>query len=854
MSTQKMKKNSLTFKIAKTPFSRFGKALLFLSVAVLMTALITAPCMARQNDPLPSEAMAAIAKSISKDLPATYNIEKVGDGYAVENRSHKMKMSFSHDEIRFCKMNTDDSYALTLTGIGYDTLETPPPAEIKALGNRIEFRRGDNLTEWYLNTPLGLEQGFTLDSPPGNPAGDSHARLELTLQGSLDAVLLDDRTLAFKNSAGKTVTRYAGLYVFDADKKSLPARLQMRNDKLIICFDDSHARYPVTVDPWIQQVKLTAGDAAASDYFGCSVAVSGDTAVVGASHDDDAGDYSGSAYVFERDNGTDNWGLAAKLTADDAAAWDFFGCSVAVSGDTAVVGARYGDDDDGDDSGSAYVFKRDHGGDDNWGQAAKLTADNATALPAAGAHLLESFGWSVAVSGDTAVVGAHGNDHGGSDSGSAYVFVKPAGGWIDMTQTAKLTADDAAAHDRFGRSVSVSGDTAVVGTSGGDSSDSAYVFVKPADGWIDMTQTAKLTAADAAADDNFGSSVAVSGDTAVVGAYDDDDGGHRSGSAYVFEKGTEWTNGNGNQTAKLTATDAAAYGFFGWSVSVSGDTAVVGAFGDSGSAYVFVKPAGGWIDMTQTAKLTADDAAADDNFGSSVAVSGDTAVVGAYLDDDGGSDSGSAYVFAIPTTEGDLDIVDSSAPCGGSVSVPVRIQNAPNMVNALGFEVTYDSAMLTYTGFEKGPLSVNFADPAGDFDVNPYSPGAIRIGGYRSFDGIAPGAGGVLVYLKFNIAVVCVSSVLEIAALTDDIGSWTATSGSFTPGSVTVCDGDVNGDGDITPADALCVFEKYMTICKTSCGIECEDLCGDVNGDGETTPADALCIFNKYLGKTSCLD
>jgi hypothetical protein len=213
------------------------------------------------------------------------------------------------------------------------------------------------------------------------------------------------------------------------------------------------------------------------------------------------------------------------------------------------------------------------------------------------------------------------------------------------------------------------------------------------------------------------------------------------------------------------------------------------------------------------------------------------------------------YVFAMPTADdGDLNIVDSSAPCGGSVSVPVRIQNAPNTVNALGFEVTYDSAMLTYTGFKKGPLAVNFADPVGDFDVNPYSPGAIRIGGYHFLDGIAPGAGGVLVYLKFDIAAECDSSVLEIAALTDDIGSWTATSGSFTPGSVTVCDGDVNDDGDITPADALCVFEKYMTICPTSCGIECDDICGDVNCDGETTPADALCIFNKYLGKACCLD
>ncbi|MDM8539805.1 cohesin domain-containing protein [Desulfococcaceae bacterium HSG9] len=298
-------------------------------------------------------------------------------------------------------------------------------------------------------------------------------------------------------------------------------------------------------------------------------------------------------------------------------------------------------------------------------------------------------------------------------------------------------------------------------------------------------------------------------------------------------------------------------------MAVSGDTAVVGAHlndddgPDSGSAYIFRRSGAVW---SQEAKLTAGELAFYDRFGCSVAVSGDTAVVGADGEWSGGggfgTPAGSAYVFVIPTAggTGDLDIVDSSAPCGGSVSVPVRIQDAPNMVNALGFEVTYDPAILTYTGFVKGTLVDNFDDPVGDFDVNPYSSGAIRIGGYRSLDGIASGAGGVLVYLKFDIAAVCDSSVLEIAALTDDIGSWTATSGRFTPGSVTVCDGDVNGDGDITPADALCAFEKYMTICPTSCGIKCADVCGDVNGDGDTTPADALCIFNKYLGKPSCLD
>ena len=381
--------------------------------------------------------------------------------------------------------------------------------------------------------------------------------------------------------------------------------------------------------PTDQQAKLTAGDAASDDQFGFSVAVSGETAVVGAFGDDDGGASSGSAYVFVRSGAA--WTQQAKLTADDAAASNFFGSSVAVSGETAVVGA-FGDGDAGSFSGSAYVFVRSGAA---WTQQAKLTASDAAAF--------DQFGFSVAVSGETAVVGAFFDDDGGSDSGSAYVFVRSGAAW---TQQAKLTASDAAEGDNFGRSVAVSGETAVVGASANDdagsNSGSAYVFVRSGAAW---TQQAKLTASDAAEGDNFGRSVAVSGETAVVGASANDDAGSNSGSAYVFVRsGAAWT-----QQAKLTASDAAEGDNFGTSVAVSGETAVVGANANddagstSGSAYVFVRSGTAW---TQQAKLTADDNAEGDNFGISVAVSGETAVVGAHLDDDGGSNSGSAYVYA----------------------------------------------------------------------------------------------------------------------------------------------------------------------------------------------------------------
>ncbi len=373
-----------------------------------------------------------------------------------------------------------------------------------------------------------------------------------------------------------------------------------------------------------EDAKLTALDGAADDEFGRSVSVSGDTAVVGAPYDDND---EGSAYVFVRSGSS--WSEEAKLTASDGAEGDWFGGSVSVSGDTILVGARL-DDDNGNWSGSAYVFVRNGS---SWSQQAKLTALDGAAN--------DLFGWSVSVSNDTAVVGAHGDD----DKGSAYVFVRNGSSW---SEEAKLTASDGAPVDQFGFSVSVSGDTAIVGAwydevGGNDDQGSAYVFARNGSSW---SQEAKLTASDAAVDDEFGRSVSVSGETAVVGAWHDEDNGYRSGSAYVFVRsGSSWS-----EEAKLTASDGAQGDFFGVSVSVSGDTTVVGAYGDddrgsiSGSAYVFVRSGSSW---SEQAKLTASDGAANDLLGHSVSVRGGTAVVGANGDDDKGSRSGSAYVFVL---------------------------------------------------------------------------------------------------------------------------------------------------------------------------------------------------------------
>ena len=258
----------------------------------------------------------------------------------------------------------------------------------------------------------------------------------------------------------------------------------------------------------------------------------------------------------------------------------------------------------------------------------------------------DNFGWSVSISGDYAIVGAQYEDDKGSNAGAAYVFVRSGTTW---TQQAKLTASDGAANDYFGYSVAISGDYAIVGAyledDKGVNAGAAYVFVRSGTTW---TQQAKLLASDGETGDVFGQSVSISGVTALIGASGDDDKGSSAGAAYVFVRsGTAWT-----QQAKLTASDGAASDKLAYSsVSISGDYAVAGAYGeddkggDAGAAYVFKRNGTSW---SQQAKLTASDGAANDYFGISIAISGNYIVAGAYGEDDKGSNAGAAYFFEAP--------------------------------------------------------------------------------------------------------------------------------------------------------------------------------------------------------------
>ena len=623
------------------PRWRWGRAVVLAVVALLAVAGQAVVARLVPADRIPAQATAGGTRGTwpaglrevadAAIAAAAYHFAPGADGtWAATTPAQGLRTSFGPTGPALSPLAGGWDLHMALARIGRPgALAEVEAAEVVGSAQGVEYRRGPALTEWYRNEARGLEQGFTVAAAPAG--GHGPLVLELDTSGLAIALSPDGSEVTASTADATAVLRYSGLEVTDATGRRLPARLGVEGQAVQLLVDDTGAPYPLTVDPWFQQAKLTAPDGAAAGELGYSVAVSGDTAVVGAIE----GAGNGSAYVFLRSGGT--WAFQQKLTDPDGASEDWFGISVAVSGDTAVVGDRP------NNAGAAFVFLRSGG---IWTLQQKLTApDGAT-----GDH----FGTSVAVSGDTAVVGAYEDDiDANAVAGSAYVFLRSGGAW---TLQQKLTAPDGAAYDSFGRSVAVSGDTAVIGAHFDDvganaNAGSAYVFLRSGGTWA-LPQ--KLTAPDGAADDQFGISVAVSGDTAMVGAWLDDIGANAgAGSAYVFlRSGGTWA-----LQQKLTAPDGATGDVLGWSVAISGDTAVAGAYLDdvgtndnAGSAYVFLRSGGTWA-LPQ--KLTAPDGATNDNFGISVAISGDSAVVGAYLDDVGANaNAGSAYVFEVPFPAG----------------------------------------------------------------------------------------------------------------------------------------------------------------------------------------------------------
>jgi len=431
---------------------------------------------------------------------------------------------------------------------------------------------------------------------------------------------------------------------------------------------------------WTLRAELTASDGAGGDYLGRAVSLDADTVVVGAAGSDVGGESQGAAYVFVRSG--DTWTQQAKLTAPDGAAGDEFGFAAAISGDTIVVGARFAVIDGINGHGAAYVFVRSG---ETWVQQAKLAADDGAAY--------DEAGFSVAIDADTVLVGA---PFANASQGKAYVFTRTGTDWAPQ---ATLAADDGAASDRFGLSLKVAGDTAIVGSpsaaiGANGYQGAAYVFARDAGAWSLET---KLTASDGAAFDEFGISVALDADTAVVGAHYADVVFSGQGAAYAFVRdGGTWT-----QQGKLVADDAFFGDEFGFSVAVSGDTAAVGSlFADAGGtenegeAYIFSRAAGAW---SEAAKLFPDTATMGGEFGIGVAIEGTTAVVGAESAPVDGEFRGAAYVFSsasatpVPAADVSPGALSFSLAPGSSGAQTITIANVGDAGSTLAFSI-YEAA------------------------------------------------------------------------------------------------------------------------------------------------------------------
>lgn len=713
---------------AKVKLTRRAVAVLASFVAVWLTAV---PLIASSDVKRASVDVSRVPEGLStsdwSSIRAIYELNRhaanqIDDGYQTWNPGQQWRTRF--DGRGF--LTTPDSggwtWGLELVSYGRGAAHRSvvTPGCVIANGPRVEYEWDDTLTEWYVNDQRGLEHGYTVSRRPED--GADLVQITLSIRGDLHPQISGNgRDITFIDSTGTAAITYNGLTVFDATGTTLPAKFEIAPTAQVsglemqafsIVLDDSNAIYPITIDPIAQQAYIKASNTEAGDQFGYPVAVSGDTVVVGAvledsnatgvngNQADNSAPSSGAAYVFVRNGGV--WSQQAYLKASNTQASDYFGFSAAVSGDTVIIGATGEDsnavgvsgnqsDNSASNAGAVYVFTRSG---TTWNQQAYLKASNTGAQ--------DHFGISVAVSGDLVVVGAYWEDssamgvngnqanNGTQDSGAAYIFVRTGGVW---SQQAYLKASNTGAGDFFGQSVAVSDDTVVVGANfeasnatgvnGNQANNSAltsgaaYVFVRNSGVW---NQQAYLKASNTGVGDRFGSWVSVSGDTLVVGAYLEDSGAtgvngnqgdnsaEDSGAAYVFVR----SGGVWGQQAYLKASNTEAFDEFGVSVGVSVDTVVVGArfensyatgvngdqsnnsAGASGAAYVFVCSGGVW---SQQAYLKASNTGVGDFFGNSVGVSADTIVVGADLEnsnaigvngdqaDNSAMDSGAAYVF-----------------------------------------------------------------------------------------------------------------------------------------------------------------------------------------------------------------
>jgi hypothetical protein len=386
--------------------------------------------------------------------------------------------------------------------------------------------------------------------------------------------------------------------------------------------------------------ELVSDDLSEGNWFGFSVAVDGETAVVGARWGDGGTEATGTAYIYERNHGGDNaWGQVAKLFSGTTHFFEQFGFSVAIDGDTVVVGVPDGETDVWS-SGCAFVYMRNAGGANTWGQVAKLAASDAVSD--------DDFGSSVSIGGDLIVVGAPAKNGIDTGTGAAYIFERDRGGVNAWGEVANLVAADAGYVHQFGSGVGVTGTTVAVGAPEWFGPGAIYLFGRDVGGPGSWGLITKVTASDPDPWDELGRSLAIEGGVLVGGG---------EAEVYVFEQDAGGPDQWG-EVAKLVSPDPQIPDDFGSAVDVSGDLALVGATDPRSSTdfspdvvYLFQRNHGGPGSWGRLEEVMPSPSATTNGFGGAVAVDGPVSIVGARSDDQEATDAGRAYVHQVPTTQ-----------------------------------------------------------------------------------------------------------------------------------------------------------------------------------------------------------
>jgi hypothetical protein len=624
---------------------------------------------------LPVAARGAISAALGRDERA-FRVVSGPDGLSAQNPSQALVASFGRRGVRVSSGGLELGLSLSSFGRG-SQLAPVSPVLPRANANRVLYRSG-SLTEWFSNGPLGLEQGFTIGRDPGRGSGP--LSLALRVSGNVRGGLARTGGLLLSGPGGASL-RYSGLVADDARGRALPSSMTVSDGRVLIRVDDRGATYPVAVDPFIQQAKLTDSSGVAFAALGqSSLALAGNTAVAG---ENAAGnpDAPGPDHVAVFVAPSGGWGagatLAARLTAGGPN--DAFGASVAISADgsTIAVGAPETQILANLTQGAVYVFQRPAGG---WTGSPPFAAELDNTATGAAA---DELGKSVSISADGSVIAAGLPQTSASGAkGAVYVFERGVSGWTTQaTPHAILTDFGGATGDRLGYSVALAGDTIIAGAPGVNTfTGDAFVFQMPTGGWVtSMFPNATLFAGGGQAGDQFGWSVAVSSaaTTIAVGAPFH---ANSAGAVYVYPRpGTNWTSGN--QAAALTTSNNGSQPSLGSSVAIDGNTIVGGAPDATlnnqpaqGAADVYAEPAAGWANATQDATLAASDGKQGDTLGTTVAIANGTVIAGAPAATIGSNAvQGALYAFgSVPVTS---VVLTPASPNGrnGWYTTPVNV-------------------------------------------------------------------------------------------------------------------------------------------------------------------------------------